>query len=94
MAWLRLPEGCAASPAAKSQRGCFEADPAAYFKATLGLNRGALPSAVVGFAAALEELRPLLLAHGCRPHLHLGNCRVQTDDDTPCLLDVWRGTHV
>lgn len=90
MAWLRLPEGCEASPGAKSQRKCFEADPPAYFEATLGLNRGALPSVVVGFAAALEELRPLLLAHGYRPHLRLANCRVQTDDDAPCLLDVWR----
>lgn len=85
--WLALPPACApARGVARSERACFEADPAGYLGELLQLNSGALPSLVVGYADALAPLAPLLERHGYMLRHTYRNCWVQTDDGTPCVL--------
>lgn len=90
-AWLRLPEGGPLCAGAASQRACFERSPGAYLEAVLAGNpRGAWPHLLVGYAPLMEgPLAAPLAAAGYHLRRRLANCWVQTDDDSPCELQLW-----
>ena len=92
-AWLWLPEGeCEGAPAglALSQRQCFERGPAAYLQRVLEGNAAAPPRLLVGYAALMGgRLGGTLRRWGYRLHSSLTNCWVQTDEDSPCQLQLW-----
>lgn len=102
-AWLRLPPACAASSddgssgnrssgvttMQLSQRQCFERDPAAYVDAVLQLNAPVRPRLLVGYGPVMARLAAQLGRWGYALHRSLPNCWVQTDEDSPCELQVW-----
>lgn len=102
-AWLRLPAVCPAVMAAEgsgsssssaaavqtSQRQCFERDPAAYVDEVLRLNAPLRPRLLVGYAPLMGRLAAPLGRWGYALHRRLPNCWLQTDEDSPCELQVW-----
>ena len=102
-AWLRLPAACPATTpdgssashssgavaVQPSQRQCFERDPAAYVDAVLQLNAPVRPRLLVGYAPLMAQLAAPLKRWGYALHQRLPNCWVQTDEDSPCELQVW-----
>ncbi len=99
-AWLPLPAACpTASPGQQlSQRRCFERDPPAYLAAVLegsadagthALPPDRWPRLLVGYAPVMHHLGAQLRRWGYAPRARLRNCWVQTDDDSPCELQLW-----
>ncbi|KAL4458160.1 hypothetical protein ABPG75_013025 [Micractinium tetrahymenae] len=99
-AWLPLPAACpTAGPGEQlSQRRCFERDPAAYLATVLEGSAHAgtpavppqrRPSLLVGYAPLMGRLDAQLQRWGYRPRARLRNCWVQTDEDSPCQLQLW-----
>lgn len=87
--WLHLPALC--DEAVVSQRQCFERNPPAYLEALLEGNApSSWPSLLVGYAPLMEgQLAAPLATHGYRLRHRLSNCWLQTDDDSPCELQLW-----
>jgi phosphatidylinositol glycan class B len=95
-AWLRLPQLCAAASPGEvlSQRQCFERDPQAYLQHVLQGSSNAAepqqrPRLLVGFSPLMGQLAGPLTRWGYRLHTSLPNCWLQTDDDSPCELQLW-----
>lgn len=99
-AWLPLPVPCpTAGPGEQlSQRHCFERDPGAYLAATLegsaqagthALPPHRWPRLLVGYAPLMGRLETQMRRWGYAPRARLRNCWVQTDDDSPCELQLW-----
>ena len=89
-AWLALPDGCPHAPGTQlSQRQCFELDPAAYLSGVLQ-GPSQLPLLLVGYSPLMTSVADVLERWGYRLHTRLTNCWVQTDEDSPCQLELWR----
>ena len=92
-AWLALPRACQGPDAGApppSERQCFERDPAAYLAATLGdIPASQRPRLLVGYAPLMRHMGRRLAGLGYHVRARLTNCWVQTDEDSPCQLELW-----
>lgn len=87
--WLALPMSCRDPRDASSQRACFESGPAEFLNAVLGGPPVQRPRMLVGFAPLMLRLAPLLRGFGYMLEARLTNCWIQTDQDSPCELQLW-----
>eukprot|EP00887_Chlorella_sp_A99_P001564 scaffold8.g1564.t1 len=91
MGWLDLPAGCPAAPFGQelSQRQCFELEPEAYLARVLaGTAPARWPRVLVGYTGTMQRVAVLLVRHAYHRRQAWLNCWVQTDDDTPCSIEM------
>lgn len=81
--WVDLTGIC---PKASSERECFAQQPAVFLEHVL---HGTRPGLIVAYSAQLQDLEHVLLTQGYRKQKEIWNCWIQTDDDTPCMLEIW-----